>query len=239
MYSVKNISQNKSLSGDLVDKFLDFVVKELELDQPFSVYFVDDKSNAKDPLGKTAMYNPKTKSVYVYATNRHPKDMLRSIAHELMHHKQNCEGYLEELPLEDAEKKANEAGYLLRKYEDGLKEAIPGPGPRLPFQSRLAKRADAERRKPSGWPSGWPDPALKYQQEKETFAARGINRKCLSHQELLVPPQYPKKIRGYKYGWDNVPFPLTAGLVRRYCDPTVSPAGISSVSSNSILSREL
>mgnify|MGYP003647546551 CR=1 FL=1 len=228
MYSVKNISQNKSLNGDLVDKFLDFVVKELELDQPFSVYFVDDKSNAKDPLGKTAMYNPKTKSVYVYATNRHPKDMLRSIAHELMHHKQNCEGSLEELPLEDAEKKANEAGYLLRKYEDGLKEAIPGGG-RLQERQPLPYGIEKLRPKkvlPTGWPTGWPSPAVKYANEKEMFAKAGINRKCLPHQELLVPPQYPKKIRTYKYGWDPVPFPLGLVAMKLYGDPTVSPAGM-------------
>ena len=122
MYSVKNLSHNKNLDGNLVDNFLDFVTKELGLDQPFSVYFIDDKKNAKDALGKTAMYNPGTKSVYVYATNRHPKDILRSVAHELMHHKQHCDGHLQNMSLEDAEMQANEAGYLLRKYEDGLKQ---------------------------------------------------------------------------------------------------------------------
>jgi hypothetical protein len=64
----------RSLKQDLLEEFLDFVNKKLEVDQPYSVYFVDDKSNAADPLGKTAMYNPSTNSVYVYATNRHPKE---------------------------------------------------------------------------------------------------------------------------------------------------------------------
>jgi hypothetical protein len=86
--------------------------------------------------------------VYVYATNRHPKDILRSIAHELMHHKQNCDGRLDKTygegsdNLEILEREANEAGYLVREFEDGredtnesvLKEQeyeIPGLGIKL------------------------------------------------------------------------------------------------------------
>jgi hypothetical protein len=147
MYTIKKMAE-RSLKQDLLEEFLDFANKKLEIDQPYSVYFVDDKSNAADPLGKTAMYNPSTNSVYVYATNRHPKDILRSIAHELMHHKQNCDGRLDKTygegsdNLEILEREANEAGYLVREFEDGredtnesvLKEQeyeIPGLGIKL------------------------------------------------------------------------------------------------------------
>ena len=94
MYKIKNLSTKKFEQG-LLEEFLDFANKSLEIDKPYSVYFVDDKDNASDALGKTAMYNPSTNSVYVYVTNRHPKDVLRSVAHELMHHKQNCDGRLD------------------------------------------------------------------------------------------------------------------------------------------------
>jgi hypothetical protein len=127
MYKIKNLAK-KTLNRKLLEEFLDFANKKLEVDKPYSVYFVDDKSNATDPLGKTAMYNPSSSSVYVYATNRHPKDILRSIAHELMHHKQNCDGRLDKTygegsdDLETLELEANEAGYLVREFEDGRKE---------------------------------------------------------------------------------------------------------------------
>ena len=124
MYKIKNLAE-KTLNRKLLEEFLGFANKKLKIDQPYSVYFVDDKVNASDPLGKTAMYNPSSNSVYVYATNRHPKDILRSIAHELMHHKQNCDGRLDKTYGEDSddlktlELEANEAGYLVREFEEG------------------------------------------------------------------------------------------------------------------------
>ena len=45
----------------------------------------------QNPLGKTAFYDPEAKSVTLYITGRHPKDILRSLV-ELVHHKQNCDG---------------------------------------------------------------------------------------------------------------------------------------------------
>ena len=91
MYEINNLAK-KTLNKQLLTEFLDFVNEQLEIKEPYSVYFVEDKTNAKDPLGRTAMYNPSSSSVYIYATNRHPKDILRSIAHELVHHKQHCDG---------------------------------------------------------------------------------------------------------------------------------------------------
>ncbi len=39
-------------------------------------------------LGSTGYYDPETKTIGVYLTDRHPKDVLRSFAHELVHHAQ-------------------------------------------------------------------------------------------------------------------------------------------------------
>ena len=147
MYTIKKMAE-RSLKQDLLEEFLDFVNKKLEVDQPYSVYFVDDKSNAADPLGKTAMYNPSTNSVYVYATNRHPKDILRSIAHELMHHKQNCDGRLDKTygegsdNLEILEREANEAGYLVREFEDGREVDKKSYFEKLMNKVSISKRDD-------------------------------------------------------------------------------------------------
>lgn len=40
----------------------------------------------------TGYYNPTEKEVVLFVTDRHPKDVLRSLAHELIHHKQFEEG---------------------------------------------------------------------------------------------------------------------------------------------------
>ena len=42
----------------------------------------------------TGMYSIDDKKVTLFINERHPKDVLRSLAHELIHHKQNIEGKL-------------------------------------------------------------------------------------------------------------------------------------------------
>jgi hypothetical protein len=54
-----------------------------------------DEENSKNPLGMTAHYNPDSMEVTVYTSGRHPKDVLRSVAHELVHHRQNCQGKMD------------------------------------------------------------------------------------------------------------------------------------------------
>jgi len=54
-----------------------------------------DEENAQGIFGKTAHYNPSDKSIVLYITNRHPKDICRSFSHELVHHHQNERGDLE------------------------------------------------------------------------------------------------------------------------------------------------
>ena len=53
-----------------------------------------DEENADMLFGRTAYYQPKTQTIVVYITNRHPKDILRSYCHELIHHVQNERGDL-------------------------------------------------------------------------------------------------------------------------------------------------
>ena len=54
----------------------------------------EDEENAQGIFGKTAYYSPADMSVVLYITNRHPKDICRSFAHELVHHHQNERGDL-------------------------------------------------------------------------------------------------------------------------------------------------
>jgi predicted metalloprotease len=51
-------------------------------------------TNAEDFFGKTAYYEPNTQTIVLYTHGRHPKDIARSYAHEMIHHIQNLEGRL-------------------------------------------------------------------------------------------------------------------------------------------------
>jgi hypothetical protein len=91
----------------------------------------DDEQNASDLLGKTAYYNPTEKSITLYTMDRHPKDILRSFAHEMVHHEQNLDGRLgninttntnEDGDLPEIEREAYEKGnMMLRNWEDKIK----------------------------------------------------------------------------------------------------------------------
>ena len=45
-----------------------------------------DSENAKEFLGKTAYYDPNEQHIVLYTEGRHPKDIVRSYAHEMIHH---------------------------------------------------------------------------------------------------------------------------------------------------------
>ena len=93
----------------------------------------NDGKNANELLGKTAYYNPLEKSITLYTLNRHPKDILRSYAHEMVHHIQNLENRLnnisttntnEDGALPEIEKEAYEKGnMMLRNWEDNIKNS--------------------------------------------------------------------------------------------------------------------
>ena len=53
-----------------------------------------DSENAKDFLGKTAYYDPNKQHIVIYTEGRHPKDIVRSYAHEMIHHIQYLEDRL-------------------------------------------------------------------------------------------------------------------------------------------------
>ena len=63
-------------------------------DEPPKLFYKEDEQNALNPLGKTAHYDPTKKAITVFVSGRHVKDVLRSIAHELVHHVQNLRGDL-------------------------------------------------------------------------------------------------------------------------------------------------
>jgi len=94
----------------------------------------DDVTNAKDFFGKTAYYDPNTQTIVLYTHGRHPKDIARSFAHEMIHHIQNLEGRLgniqttntqEDDYLNDIEAEANLKGTMtFRNWTDSLEEGF-------------------------------------------------------------------------------------------------------------------
>ena len=68
--------------------------KKYNIQQAPNLLLKQDEENAKKMFGRTAYYNPEKSTIVLYTTNRHPKDILRSFCHEMIHHIQNERGDL-------------------------------------------------------------------------------------------------------------------------------------------------
>jgi len=95
---IKNNS-NRDISDltEMLEDFVPFAQERLQYDQEPSLVFESDPQNAKNTLGKTAYYEPASMEITVLVDDRHPKDILRSFSHELVHHAQNCDGQFDNL----------------------------------------------------------------------------------------------------------------------------------------------
>lgn len=97
-------------------------------------FIEDDVKNANDFFGKTAYYNPSQRVIALYTMNRHPKDIMRSFAHEMVHHEQNINNRLdnittqntnEEGSLPEIEREAYEKGNMMfRNWTDKITENL-------------------------------------------------------------------------------------------------------------------
>lgn len=76
----------------LFGKLSVFAKKRMGFSHPPKLFLKQDAENSNMALGKTAYYDPENESVTIYVSKRHPKDILRSFAHELVHHTQKLRG---------------------------------------------------------------------------------------------------------------------------------------------------
>ena len=114
------------LYKDAKDKF--------NIQQAPKLFLRKDEENAEKIFGRTAYYNPEDSTIVIFITNRHPKDILRSYCHEMIHHVQNERGDLkmgdassptyaqDDEHMRKMEKEAYlEGNLLLRDHEDQFK----------------------------------------------------------------------------------------------------------------------
>ena len=131
---VKRCQEDLSSIHGLLKSFLPFARKRMGFNKPPTIFFKSDQGNAQKLLGKTAHYEPATGHITVYVTGRHPKDVLRSLSHELAHHGQNCRGEFGHTPdtapgyaqtdshMRKMEEEAYSVGNLcFRDWEDSVK----------------------------------------------------------------------------------------------------------------------
>lgn len=101
----------------IIGDFVNYAIQELAIQQIPKIYLVTDNTFARENRS-FGSYQPQSGEIRVYVANRNMADILRTVAHELVHHRQN------ELGMEmdgstgtPVENEANSiAGVLLRNY---------------------------------------------------------------------------------------------------------------------------
>lgn len=133
--SIKNKDENKKLGYDYTPymaSILEYMIDEgIGITPLPEIKVKEDIAESSNFFGKTAYYDPNNKEVVLYVQDRHPKDVMRSFAHEMIHHKQNLEGRLsnvstsntnEDSDLLELEKEAYlEGNITFRNWEDSIK----------------------------------------------------------------------------------------------------------------------
>ena len=99
----------------ILNKFLTFLKREIRFDYDIPIILVDDVDFCKNNKTFGLMYPDK---IVISIVNRHPIDILRTVAHEYIHHKQQSEGKkLNGNAGSISENEANaKAGEVLRRY---------------------------------------------------------------------------------------------------------------------------
>ena len=138
------LTENASYSQhiDVMEKIAQLtnhmIDKGMNIEPLPTMEFIDgDSENAKDFFGKTAYYDPNRQHIVLYTEGRHPKDIVRSYAHEMIHHIQHLEDRLGDIAGTDTtsdehltklEKEANLRGTMtFRNWTDSiLNEAVVG-----------------------------------------------------------------------------------------------------------------
>ena len=124
----------KNTLADYITSITEYMLDEKMNILPLpEIKTVRDEANAANFFGKTAYYNPQDKEIVLYIEGRHNKDIVRSYAHEMIHHIQNVEGRLQNITttntneddsLLEIEKEAYLRGNItFRNWEDNLKNS--------------------------------------------------------------------------------------------------------------------
>lgn len=103
----------------IIKDFLLFCKNYLGIDNLPKVKILSDKQWAKTNTS-FGMYDPRIQTLFVYVANRNLADILRTVSHELVHHKQNENGSLYKGAGKEGTEIENEAnalsGIIMRKY---------------------------------------------------------------------------------------------------------------------------
>jgi hypothetical protein len=132
------LTQPKSFSlEEALDRYINHILEYAQLtgvqiDTTPKTNYIRSGEESMNIFGRTAYYDPNTTEITLFIQGRHPKDILRSYCHELIHFIQHKEGRLPDViqttninqdsDLQTLEEEAYLKGNILfRSWEDSVK----------------------------------------------------------------------------------------------------------------------
>lgn len=82
-----------------IKAFYKYAKKALNIDRDPRIFFRRNQQNADNFIGKTGYYDPQKEEIHLFITDRHAKDIVRSFAHELIHHLQKLTGMTDQIDM--------------------------------------------------------------------------------------------------------------------------------------------
>jgi len=102
-----------------ISEFLQFCMEQLDLSELPKIYLIDNKQAAMKAKSFGG-YMPEDRVIRVNIAERHMADVFRTLAHELVHYRQDCDGRLDEMSGETGSEIENEAnslaGVIMRNF---------------------------------------------------------------------------------------------------------------------------
>ena len=110
--------ESKETFVDMFKKFLPLAMEILEIDRLPKINFESDIESCGQP--SFGMYDNNEKILHVAILNRHPVDILRTVAHELVHFRQDIRDELNDNSGETGSPEENQAheiaGVIMRNF---------------------------------------------------------------------------------------------------------------------------
>ena len=134
--------------GPMMDEFVSFASDRLGLKSLPTIRYKDQGERFASFGG----YNPSTSEIVIQTKDRHPMDVLRTLAHELVHHKQRENGEITDDNVEESGKTGSKienhanakAGAMMRDFRNG-REHLFDSGPLV--EEFLAEAVGTRKRK--------------------------------------------------------------------------------------------
>jgi len=154
----ESLTESKLELKDYITSLTEYMLDTGMSIQPLpEVVVKKDELNATNFFGRTAYYSPTERKIVLFVVGRHDKDIVRSYAHEMIHHMQNLQGVLNNINTTDTtadskllelEKEAYTLGNItFRNWEDSLKNIDEGLWANINAKKKAGKKSSHKNSK--------------------------------------------------------------------------------------------